>query len=255
MNLNLNKLGIILFPSTRSLAFLDILRKNNIILNEVIVMGSWPFLSNEFIKESGKYDYHSFFNLNDEIDTILRPISKSVKYVSSTDINSEELSEILNLNKCSQYIFTGGGILKDRVLSQNIDFIHIHPGDINNYRGSTCFYYSYLNEGVISCTSFIMKKEIDKGEIMNICNISQNIKIEYDQKFFIDYIFDPLIRALTLEKLLHQAKSNSFIKTYILKKYNKHQYHIAHPMIRSLFASKINENYEGNKPRRVLINE
>ena len=60
-----------------------------------------------------------------------------------------------------------------------------------------------------------MKKEIDKGEIMNICNISQNIKIEYDQKFFIDYIFDPLIRALTLEKLLHQAKSNSFIKTYI----------------------------------------
>ena len=45
-----------------------------------------------------------FFNLNDEIDTILRPISKSVKYVSSTDINSEELSEILNSNKCSQYI-------------------------------------------------------------------------------------------------------------------------------------------------------
>ena len=52
MNLNLNKLGIILFPSTRSLAFLDILRKNNIILNEVIVMGSL-FLSNEFIKKVG----------------------------------------------------------------------------------------------------------------------------------------------------------------------------------------------------------
>ena len=49
MNLDLNKLGIILFPSTRSLAFLDILRKNNIILNEVIVMGAWPFLSNDFI--------------------------------------------------------------------------------------------------------------------------------------------------------------------------------------------------------------
>ena len=64
MNLDLNKLGIILFPSTRSLAFLDILRKNNIILNEVIVMGSWPFLSNEFINESRKYEYHSFFNLN-----------------------------------------------------------------------------------------------------------------------------------------------------------------------------------------------
>ena len=146
MNLDLNKLGIILFPSTRSLAFLDILRKNNIILNEVIVMGSWPFLSNEFIKESGKYDYHSFFNLNDEIDTILRPISKSVKYVSSTDINSEELSEILNSNKCSQYIFTGGGILKDRVLSQNIDFIHIHPGDINNYRGVLAFIIAILTK-------------------------------------------------------------------------------------------------------------
>ena len=30
---------------------------------------------------------------------------------------------------------------------------------------------------------FHYEKEIDKGEIMNICNISQNIKIEYDQKF------------------------------------------------------------------------
>ena len=255
MNLDLNKLGIILFPSTRSLAFLDILRKNNIILNEVIVMGTWPFLSNDFINESKKYEYNSFFDLNDDIDTIIKSITKSVKYVSSTDVNSEELYEILNSHQCSQYIFTGGGILKDRVLSQNIDFIHIHPGDINNYRGSTCFYYSYLNEGVISCTSFIMKKEIDKGEIMNICNISQNIRIDSDQKFFTDYIFDPLIRALTLEKLLCQAKLNSSIKTYVLNKYNKHQYHIAHPMIRSLFSLKINENYEENKPQRVLINE
>ena len=100
-----------------------------------------------------------------------------------------------------------------------------------------------------------MKKDIDKGEIINICNISQNIKIEQDQKFFIDYIFDPLIRALTLEKLLHQAMSNSFIKTYILKKYNKSQHHIAHPIIRSLFALKMNENYKDNKPQSILINE
>ena len=255
MNLDLNKLGIILFPSTRSLAFLDILNKNNIILNEVIVMGSWPFLNDDLLDESKKYQYNNFFNLNDDIDSTLKAITNKIKYVNSTDINSEELYNIINPRRCPQYIFTGGGILKDKILSKGVDFIHVHPGDINNYRGSTCFYYSYLNEGVISCTSFIMKREIDKGEVINICNISHNIKIEQDQKLFIDYIFDPLIRALTLEKLLHQVKINPYIKTFMLKKYNKHQFHIAHPMIRCLFSQKVNDHYRDNKAQNILINE
>ena len=72
---------------------------------------------------------------------------------------------------------------------------------------------------------------------------------------FIDYIFDPLIRALTLEKLLHQVKINPYIKTFMLKKYNKHQFHIAHPMIRCLFSQKVNDHYRDNKAQNILINE
>ena len=62
--MKISNFGIILYPSTRSLAYLHMLSKNNIMPKEVIVMGKWPFLP------------ENIFNLQSKINNFLFKLYK-----------------------------------------------------------------------------------------------------------------------------------------------------------------------------------
>ena len=63
-------------------------------------------------------------------------------------------------------IFSGGGILKKEILELSTKFVHFHPGIVPNYRGSTCFYYSILNDDECGVTAFIMEEGLDVGDVI-----------------------------------------------------------------------------------------
>ena len=85
------------------------------------------------------------------------------KEFNFVDINNAELREYVKKITCDYIVFTGGGILKDKILDAGKKFIHIHPGIVPEYRGSTCFYYSIINEKKVGVTAFIMDKTLDNG--------------------------------------------------------------------------------------------
>ena len=112
-------------------------------------------------------------------------------------------------------------------------FLHIHPGKLPEYRGSTTIYYSLLQTNKVAATAIFLNEEIDKGNI--IC--SKEFKFDFDAKL-IDLVFDPLLRAevlLAAIKLLSKDKNcektqNSLMGT---------DYFIIHPILKHLAILKV----------------
>ena len=78
-------------------------------------------------------------------------------------------------------------------MSKNKKFLHVHPGLLPKFRGSTTIYYSYLLESKIGCSVIILEGGIDEGSIV----YEKEYKI-LDKEIDFDYLLDPLVRAKTL---------------------------------------------------------
>ena len=219
------KVGIILTNDSRSKAYLQKLIENNIFLDNYVLMNNKTRddFSEEIIKNSKKYG----FDISKQVKDSLIGEGIHFKEFNFVDINHPELMNYLKNNICDYFIFTGGGILKKEILNLPTKFIHIHPGIVPSYRGSTCFYYSIINEKNVGATAFIMDENLDTGEII------------YQKKFakpnhkFIDEVFDPYIRADVLVDL--------FLKNLLEKEKFKQQnsengetYFIIHPVLKHI---------------------
>jgi methionyl-tRNA formyltransferase len=203
----LNELGIILTPGNRSKAYLSILLKNKIDIDKIIFMNN----GNEKIEyapqeiEMGK---NLGFDISKSVKQIL--IENKLNYTEFpfVDINNKDLIQFVKTSPIKYFIFTGGGILKNEILNCGSKFIHIHPGWVPNYKGSTCFYYSILQENYVGVTAFLMDVLLDTGDIIH------QKKFTKPDTIYLDNIYDPYIRAETLLELLKLKllKNNSFTK-------------------------------------------
>ena len=104
--------------------------------------------------------------IDKSVKTILDENNLSFKEFSFVDINNSQLINYIKQNDVDFFIFTGGGILKSEILSSNSQFIHFHPGIVPFYRGSTCFYYSIINDNKCGVTAYVMDEKLDAGKII-----------------------------------------------------------------------------------------
>ena len=242
-------IGLILYPSTRSLAYLDVFNKLNILPSEIIIMKNNFKVTPKLLKEDKKYGYSKkFFNLEYNFEE-LELCDGVKKYTLNTkDINSQSMIETLRKCKNKKFIFSGGGVLKGEILSINKKFIHIHSGDVLKYKGSTCFYYSILNENQLSCSAFYINKKIDCGRLIDISNFNVNFKICDDQPLFMDQVLDPFIRSISLKKILTMKINGANLdsKSQNNKRY-LYPYYVIHPLLRLFCIKKINKLYKNKK--------
>lgn len=224
------RIGIILTADERSKAYLQKIIKNKILINEIIFMNQKNVekkFSEECIEESKKCG----FNISESVEQTLKKNKMTFKEFKFNDINNHELIEFIKKSNTEYFIFTGGGILKDEILSCRSKFIHFHPGIVPEYRGSTCFYYSIINQGYCGVTAFIMNKGLDTGDII------------YQKKFlkpshqFIDDVYDANIRSETLIDIL---KNNYLEKNQTTKqdKIEGNTYFIIHPVLKHIAILK-----------------
>lgn len=165
----------------------------------------------------------------DEKEHVLKTLdSNHIDYViiNSIDVNSEEvISEVKKLN--SGYVIysgPGGTILKNDILNSGKKFIHVHPGLLPKYRGSTTLYYSILINSSIGASVILMNEEIDQGTVL--------LKREYlisDKNIDFDYSLDPLIRAKALIEFL---KINKIKKKEQKESDESYTFYIIHPLIK-----------------------
>ena len=173
----------------------------------------------------------------DEKEHILRTIEKNnIKYVLVDDLNinsKKVIKEIENIKE--EYVVysgPGGTILRKEILSKGKKFIHVHPGWLPKFRGSTTIYYSMLYNKTVGCSVILFEEGIDEGPVL----YKNNYEIK-EKNIDFDYVLDPLVRTKTLVEFFKQDD----IKT---KKQNHNEnsstFYIIHPFLKHL--SIINHN-------------
>lgn len=221
----MKKIGIILTPDIRAKAYLQKIISNNIKLSVVILMND-NRTEKEFTDEEKRIANQCGFNIAESMKSTLKKYNVDYDEFEFVDINHPLLIDYLRKSKLDFVIFTGGGILQSDVLRAGPKFIHLHPGIVPQYRGSTCFYYSIINEDRCGVTAFVMNEGLDTGPI-----VYQRI-FPKPNHVFVDEIYDPHIRS---ETLLDVLRNDMLKDEFVLQDTQEgNTYFIIHPVLKHI---------------------
>ena len=237
---------MIVAPTLRSRAYLQTMHNNNIYLNKYILLpGNEPSIKdNREIKIKSYNNKILKFKPNEKIiETLSNCIGDIVK-INTDDLQSTQIINLLKDLKEKYIIYSGFGgvILKNETLNCSKKFLHIHGGYAPNYKGSTAFYYSLIEEKTIGATALWLNARIDEGPI-----ILRHKYTNFNKYYEIDTILDPLYRADVLLSVLEKRiKEGKFNKGKIMNS-ARPPYHVIHPILKHValknhFPSLIEKN-------------
>lgn len=160
----------------------------------------------------------------------LSKLSVPVTHFTHTDINRKDVTTCLNSFPPGIVIFApaSGLIAKAELFATGHQFLHVHPGRLPDFRGSTPMYYSILAEGKLTATAIFLAPQIDTGPIL----ASRDFELP-DDLSSIDSIYDPYIRALLLSDVL-KARCQGRDTSPILQKGSGVTYNVIHPLLKHL---------------------
>lgn len=249
--------SMLLINNNRSKAYLQNLIKNNFIPNKVIILNDKNVTLAEhtdndklMAKDTNQKFIRKLADLDisfDEKEHVLRTIEdNNIEYclVDNLDINSNEvINKVGEIN--DEYIVysgPGGTILRPEILSLGKKFIHVHPGWLPKFRGSTTIYYSMILESKVGCSVILFEEGIDEGPIL----YQQEYKI-VEKGIDFDYVLDPLVRAKTLIEFFSKDELAPIKQD---KMEDASTFYIIHPLLKHI--SIINHNKEVKENEKSL---
>lgn len=222
----LNDLMMLLSESARSRAYVDLMLQNQLIPSHVIVVESSEMISSPVTS----LETELFNNTIPVIDN-LKKYSVPFEIVESDSFNSEIV--VNALNKCiqSKVVFSGpaGTILGSDFFDIDKQYIHVHPGRLPEYRGSTPMYYSLLLEDTIWMTAFLMNTNIDDGKLL----IEKQVSPPKD-RLTIDLSWDPYARATVLLDVLSYYADNGKLPFSDKVDRESENYYVIHPVLKHI---------------------
>ena len=207
----------------RSKAYLQNMIKHKILPNFVLLLSSSGKIEN--LDTLPSKQIKNYFDPSKTEEQSLIDSKIPYKRITADSCNDSNVIEELKKREEDYFVFSGRGILNE-IFDSNKKFIHVHPGKLPEYRGSTCPYYSILQNNGWWATSFIMNPKIDQGETI----ISRSF---YPPKQDIDLtrVFDPYTRSEVLVDTLMQFINN---KSFDLKQQDLSKgtdYYTIHPVL------------------------
>ncbi|MGE4293544.1 MAG: formyltransferase family protein [Desulfovibrio sp.] len=127
------------------------------------------------------------------------------------------------------YSGPGGALLRDPLLEAGKRFLHVHPGIVPDFRGSTTVYYMLLAEGVVGATAFFLNKEIDKGDV-----VAQKRYPAPADRRTLDLYYDPWVRAQLLAEVLERYRHSGTFETWPQSDKGGETYFIVHPVLKHI---------------------
>lgn len=213
----------------RSRAYIQKLINNNITPNYVLYLYEDGDKNKEYYYQKREKEY---FDINKSLyDTLVENNIQFIE-INNKDCNSEIVINEVKRRKEEYIIFSASGILGEDILNCNKKFIHVHPGIIPSYRGSTCFYYSMIKEGKVGATALFLNNKIDQGEII------QQKEYEVPMNIDIDNIFDPYIRSELLYEVICEYINDNKINSVVQNVNEGETYHVIHPILKHLAIMK-----------------
>lgn len=174
---------------------------------------------------------NEYFDIEEPIIFSLRKAGIPYVKVDDKDINSNQMAEAIREISPKYLIYSGYGgyILQSHLFQLGKKFIHVHAGILPQYRGSTTFYYSLLQEHRVGATAIFLNEGIDEGEI-----IIQNTFDVPSEVPDIDYVYEPFIRSKVLIEAIDQYIQNGILLGKPQKQDGEETYFIIHPVLKHL---------------------
>ncbi len=207
----------------RAYFYLKAIKEAKIKLNSVKIYNYKKLDISSF--KNKKIEYMNFsITIDESFENLLKYFE--TEFIEKTSINdfTDELDESSN----HIYIFCGnGGEIVNKNILKKTRFLHVHPGKLPEYRGSTTIYYSLLKESICYATAFFLDSKIDTGDIIKEMSF-EILDVDFD------YLYDPFIRTYLLINILTLKNFN----TRKQKRDNKKEYYIIHPVLKKLALNK-----------------
>ena len=185
-----------------------------------------------------KNNKSQIFDFDEPITVTLDNSEIEYEICPSKDVNSAEVIERLKARPEKYFVYSGvgGAILRKDILCLGKMFLHIHPGIVPDYKGSTTIYYSILEEDNCGASAFFLDENIDTGALIRMKEFAKPIDGE-----IIDYIYDPYIRSdLLLEVIREYVNKGKFIQEQ-QKAEAGETYFIIHPVLKHIAILSCND--------------
>ena len=147
---------------------------------------------------------------------------------ASSDINAETIVTAIDNSDWDIVLFSGppGAIVGPSLLGTGRKFLHIHPGALPDYRGSTTIYYSLLERGSVAATALFLDDGIDTGPVLK----EKTFAAPKDRRT-IDVEFDAAIRGSVLQEVLADIAADRLVpKTQ--DRVGGRTFYIIHPVLK-----------------------
>ncbi len=246
----LNEFSMLLTNNNRSKAYLQNLITNGFVPSHAVVLDS----GYKVLPEHTESDLRSYsvtnqklirtckeagisFDEKEHIQRTLQSFDIPHQILPTIDVNSAQVVEAIKYSNGNYIVYSGPGgtVLRSEILSIGKYFLHVHPGWLPAFRGSTVPYYSILLGNSIACSVISFVEEIDKGPVF----YRREFKISPDIN--LDYVFEPTIRTATLIDFfrLFNGKSPEPIP---VDHEDSDQFYIIHPLLKHISFLSIQTN-------------
>lgn len=241
--------------SSRLRAYLNAFTTTGTLPMRVITLQGRP-PSEETLREAKDCRYaEDFFDLSLDPEAFYAEHALPVLRTGAGNINHVEVYKALLKDDNTYALFTGGGIVSREILSLGKELIHIHPGRLPDYRGSTCFYYSLLQEGTLNASAILLREQIDHGPIIGECSFEINCRVTEKMNSFMDHVLDPYIRSELLRKVLAEFAKRGDVTRRPQPQWDGQNYYVMHPILRAATVNRVNGMYDASKPSGIFINQ
>jgi methionyl-tRNA formyltransferase len=184
----LPRLGFLAAGTARTLAYVAAMKDAGIVPAGAILVAG------------GRYD--------SEAKAALDALAIDRREFASSDINAEPVVTAIGNSAWDIVLFSGppGAIVGPSLLGTGRKFLHIHPGALPDYRGSTTIYYSLLERGSVAATALFLDDGIDTGPVLK----EKTFAAPRDRRT-IDVEFDAAIRGSVLQEVLAEIAADRLV--------------------------------------------
>lgn len=233
----IENVGILCGITSRTKAYLQRMIAMDLLPNYALIMHPEELMPGQRgnIEKSSKRgsnyeNLNIYYDENMDILDFLKRRKVEYRIVNTDDVNDSQIINCISERREGVFIYSGFGgvILGKEILNLGKKFLHIHPGRIPDYKGSTTIYYSIINEKECHASAIFLTEKIDSGPLIK----SKTFKLPESGES-IDYQYDPYIRSELLVEVLEDYIQNDGFKTVEAKKEGE-SYHIIHPVLKHI---------------------
>lgn len=230
--------GILAVESNRTRLYLQQMVKHQLLPAMVLLMEdpskktaeSAALLERIQHRQKIQYDTAGEFDMSLSVRNYLEINDIPYQVLPWLDPNNAEV--VRAVADCSTTILIysgpGGAILRRDILSTGKKFLHVHPGYLPGFGGSTTIYYSLIKEDRCGATAFFLTDKIDAGPV-----IRREFYPSPSDRTTIDLWYDPFIRSDLLVKVLQDYVKNGKMESQPQPEAGE-TYFIIHPVLKHI---------------------